>query len=149
MRHLIAIALICSPAACLSQQGDKTVSPGMSEAQVVAALGKPATLRTVGEQKYMFYANSCGRECGMNDLVILTRDSVVDAIFRSPDRRYTGTSSSPSAVPPRAAAKKTAPPPMRMKPPARPNDATPSIPLDRPAMKPAPDSSTPTKKTTP
>jgi len=144
MRRLLILALLCAPAACLSQQKDKTVSPGMSEAQVVNALGQPATKRSVGERTYMFYANSCGRNCGMNDLVILSRDSVVDAIFRSPDRHYTGTSSSPESVSAKAAAKSTpSSAPMRMKPPAKPSDASPSIPVSSPTMKPATPSSTP------
>jgi hypothetical protein len=151
MRHLIALALLCSPAACLSQQGDQTVSPGMTEAQVVAALGKPATLRSAGGHKYMFYANSCGRQCGMNDLVILSGDSVVDAIFRSPGRHYTGTSSSPAPVPPSAAAgkKPAASPPLRIRPPATRTDLTPSVPVNPPTLKPAPATPAPTKKTTP
>jgi hypothetical protein len=151
MRHLIALALLCTPVACLAQEpGDRTVSPGMTEAQVVAALGKPATLRSVGESKYLFYANSCGKSCGMNDLVILRGDSVVDAIFRSPDRHYTGVSSSPASVPP-SAAKKRAPAhaPLRMKPPAKPTDATPSIPVNPPIIAPAPPANAPTKKPTP
>jgi len=144
MRRLLILALLCAPAACLSQQKDKTVSPGMSEAQVVNALGQPATKRSVGERTYMFYANSCGRNCGMNDLVILSRDSVVDAIFRSPDRHYTGTSSSPESVSAKAAAKSTpSSAPMRMKPPAKPSDASPSIPVSSPTMKPATPSSSP------
>ena len=150
MRHLIAFALLCSPAACLSQQGDKTVSPGMTEAQVVTALGKPATRRTAGNHTYMFYANSCGRSCGMNDLVILTADSVTDAIFRSPVRHYTGASSSPAPVPPNAAAKQpTTSAPRRMTPPQKPTDTHPSIPVNPPTMKPAPVTAAPTKKTTP
>jgi hypothetical protein len=149
MRHLIAIALLCVPAACLSQQRGGTVSPGMTEAQVVAVLGKPATLRQVGGNTYMFYANSCGRSCGMNDLVILSGDSVVDAIFRSPERHYTGTSSSPAPVPAAEAAKKSHSAPTRLKPPAKPSDATPSIPLNQPTLKPAPATPAPTKKPTP
>ena len=144
MRHLLAAVLLCAPAACLSQQKEKTVSPGMSEAQVVDALGKPAIKRSNGDRTYLFYANSCGKNYGVNDLVILTRDSVTDAIFRSADRHYTGTSSSPESVSAKQAAKaapSTAP--MRMKPPEKASDATPSIPAAPPAMKPASPSPTP------
>src|SRR3954454_13341802 len=83
MRLPLLLALLCAPAACLSQDQAHTIAPGMSESQVVQALGKPATRRAVGERTYLFYVNSCGRRCGMNDLVVLARDSVVDAIFRS------------------------------------------------------------------
>jgi hypothetical protein len=147
MRLPLLFALLCAPAACLSQEQAHTVSPGMSEAQVVQALGKPATRRAVGERTYLFYVNSCGRRCGMNDLVILSGDSVVDAIFRSPDRHYTGTSSSPESVAPkRASTAKPSTAPMKMRPPAKPSDATPSIPKDRPTIKPAPASPASTTK---
>ena len=68
----------------------------MTRAQVVAALGAPHLERTVAEFRYLFYQNACGKACGMNDLVILSSDQVVDAIFRSPSRHYTGKSSSPA-----------------------------------------------------
>lgn len=144
MRHLLAIALLCAPVACLSQEKSKTVAPGMSEAQVVDALGKPAIKRSNGDRTYLFYANSCGKDCGVNDLVILVRDSVTDAIFRSPDRHYTGTSSSPESVSAKAAAK-SAPSsaPMRMKPPEKASDASPSIPVSPPTIRPATPSPTP------
>jgi hypothetical protein len=144
MRHLLAFALLCAPAACLAQEKPKTVSPGMSEAQVVEALGQPATKRKNGDRTFLFYANTCGKSCGMNDLVILTRDSVTDAIFRSSDRHYTGTSSSPESVSAKAAAGAAAPgAPMRMKPPEKASDASPSIPVSPPTMRPAPSSPTP------
>ena len=144
MRKLLVLALLCAPAACLSQETEKTISPGMSEAQVVEALGKPATVRKNGDRTFLFYANSCGKNCGMNDLVILTRDSVTDAIFRSVDRHYTGTSSSPASVSAKEAAKAgTSSAPIRMKPPGKPNDATPSIPVSPPQLPPANPSSTP------
>jgi hypothetical protein len=144
MRHLLVLALLCAPVACLSQEKEKTISPGMSQAQVVNALGQPAITRKNGDRTYLFYANSCGKSCGTNDLVILTRDSVTDAIFRSPDRHYTGTSSSPESISAKEAAKPaSAGAPIRMKPPAKPTDATPSIPVSPPQVKPATPPSTP------
>jgi hypothetical protein len=157
MRHLIAIALLSVPAALLAQQSENTISPGMTRAQVESALGAPATMRTVSEFSYLFYANACGRSCGMNDLVILRRDSVVDAIFRSPNRHYTGQSSSPQEARPQVSARKAAPaskppavhkegstattkPAGAMKPPAEANDIRPSIPVNPPIVKPAPSS---------
>jgi hypothetical protein len=168
MRRLIALALLCTPVALRAQDGARTVSPGMTRAQVIEALGQPSTARTASEFSYLFYPNSCGRACGMNDLVILHGDSVVDAIFRSPNRHYTGTSSSPTTVNPTpaparrasskkpmtirkdsthaAAAKPAAAKPAassaattkQMKPPATANDARPSIPVDPAKMKAAP-----------
>ena len=144
MRKFLVLALLCAPAACLSQEKQKTISPGMSEAQVVEALGKPATVRKNGDRTFLFYANSCGKNCGMNDLVILTRDSVTDAIFRSVDRHYTGTSSSPASVTAKEAARAgTSGTPLRMTPPGKPNDATPSLPVSPPQLPPASPSSTP------
>lgn len=96
MRSPIALALLALPAIAGAQGG--TVAPGMTRAQVVAALGAPVTARSAGDHTYLFYPNECGRRCGMNDLVVLRRDSVVDAIFRSAARRYTGTSSSPAPL---------------------------------------------------
>jgi hypothetical protein len=164
MRHLIAIALLCVPAALRSQQSEQTISPGMSRAEVESALGKPATLRTVSEFSYMFYSNACGRACGMNDLVILRRDSVVDAIFRSPSRHYTGQSSSPvetrpagtrKAAPAKpvtvrkdAASAASKPAAGKMKPPAEANDVRPSIPLNPGTVKATP-SATPAPAKTP
>jgi hypothetical protein len=164
MRGSIVLSLLCLPTLLLAQQAERTISPGMTRAQVVAALGAPATQRTASEFTYMFYPNACGRECGMNDLVILTRDTVTDAIFRSPNRHYTGTSSSPEQTPPAlarprprpakdmtmpstdssAAKAKAAAAPAKpasttqIKPPAKANDATPSIPAKTTPMPPAP-----------
>jgi hypothetical protein len=148
MRRLIALALLCIPTA-LCAQADHTVSPGMTRAQVIAALGAPATQRGANGYTYMFYTNTCGRACGMQDLVIMKGDSLADAIFRSPNRHYTGTSSSPVEVVPEAGAarpataplkmhKDDAPAPKKMTPPEKANDATPSIPLNQKPLAPAP-----------
>jgi hypothetical protein len=140
MRHSLAFALVLFAAPLAAQSAVKTIAPGMTKTQVVNTLGQPATARTVSDYTYLFYINSCGKRCGMNDLVVLHGDSVVDAIFRSPNRHYSGTSSSPAPISPEAARKQSpsAPSkPVRMKPgPA--NDTRPSIPLNSPAVKPAP-----------
>ena len=157
MRRPIVLALMLYSVPLHAQSATRTVSPGMTRAQVIAALGQPATSRTVGEDTYLFYINACGRKCGMNDLVVLHADSVADAIFRSPGRHYTGTSSSPAAIPgsaaararPRAAGQPVklpadTKPPTRMKP-GPPSDTRPSIPLNPPVVKPANTSQTDTK----
>jgi hypothetical protein len=178
MRLSIALALLAIPSALLAQQTERTVSPGMTRAEVVAALGAPATQRTAAEYTYMFYPNSCGRECGMNDLVILKHDSVSDAIFRSPNRHYTGTSSSPAEAWPTVATRRQRPAakpmaikktdaakpatksepakpatekaaaPAPMKPPAKANDAKPSIPVQKTPMPAAAPAKTAPAKTT-
>ncbi len=153
MRRLPIVVLLSLPAALAAQSRPRptptpaAIAPGMSHAQVVAALGPPVAERTAGGFAYLFYRNDCGRRCGMNDLVVLRNDSVTDAIFRSARRTYAGASSSPAAIPPGAAAARKPPAagaPTRLKvPPA--NDVRPSIPLDAPALRPA-SSSTPAKK---
>ncbi|HKH93494.1 MAG TPA: hypothetical protein VKA54_16945 [Gemmatimonadaceae bacterium] len=144
MRLLLTLSFI-TWASVLPAQGTGTISPGMSRAKVVAALGAPTTERTVGEFRYLFYSNACGKRCGMNDLVVLKDDGVVDAIFRSSTRRYTGTSSSPAPISAKEAADRApssgaakASTTTRMKPPAEANDARPSIPVERPTLGPAP-----------
>ncbi|HEY2375407.1 MAG TPA: hypothetical protein VGH98_05480 [Gemmatimonadaceae bacterium] len=80
-------------------QAPKSIDPGMSEAKVVERLGQPDVSRTSGDLKYLFYHNDCIKQCGMDDVVILQKDSVVDAMFRAADRSYTGKSSSPRSIP--------------------------------------------------
>jgi hypothetical protein len=143
MRRSIVSALLFIPVVSFAQQSaaPHTVAPGMTRRQVVAALGEPATARTASEYSYLFYPNACGRACGMNDLVILRGDSVVDAIFRSPERHYTGVSSSPEQIAPRTSTKakrKSLAPAPKIKPPKEANDARPSIPVNPTPMKPAP-----------
>jgi hypothetical protein len=143
--RLFVLLSLLLPAVALSAQSARTISPGMSRAKVVAALGAPSTERTVADFRYLFYRNSCGRACGMNDLVILRNDAVVDAIFRSPSRHYSGTSSSPAPVSAKDAADRApssgstkSPGTIRMKPPAEANDVRPSIPKNPPTVSPAP-----------
>jgi hypothetical protein len=145
MRRLFVVLALVLVAAPLNAQGaSKTIAPGMSRANVIAVLGEPATVRSAAEFTYLFYQNSCGKECGMNDLVVLRGDSVVDAIFRSPSRHYSGKSSSPAPISPKDAARAkpatTARPSTRMKPPAEANDVRPSIPVKPPTTSPAPSS---------
>jgi hypothetical protein len=99
-RWLLALLLVSASASAQSTEG--TIDPGMTKQQVIERLGKPATVRTFQGTTYLLYSNSCGKSCGMQDLVVLDGDAVVDAVFRSPNRHYTGTSSSPVATKPNA-----------------------------------------------
>ena len=101
----LALALLCAIAAPGAAQAPKSIDPGMSETKVVERLGQPDLSRTSGDFKYLFYHNSCIKQCGMDDVVILQRDSVIDAMFRSPERSYSGKSSSPRAIPAEVAAR--------------------------------------------
>lgn len=102
-------------------QAVATIDPGMTHAQVVAKLGEPLSSRSFEGHTYLLYRNGCEKTCGMNDLVVLDSGKVVDAIFRSPARKYSGTSSSPKMIT-RTEAKHDAPkttPPLTVKKPTR------------------------------
>ena len=105
LRAPVALVFCCAIAATAQAQAPKSIDPGMSQAQVVERLGDPTLSRSSGDFTYLFYKNGCVRSCGMDDVVILRKDSVVDAMFRSPDRAYTGKSSSPKAIPAEVAAR--------------------------------------------
>jgi hypothetical protein len=93
----------------LHAQKPATIDSGMTQAQVVAVLGAPLSARTYASSTYLLYKNGCEKKCGMNDLVVLDRGKVADAVFRSPARHYSGTSSSPKMIS-SADAKRGAPP---------------------------------------
>src|SRR5689334_4407788 len=98
MRLLMtAVLLTGGMAASLGAQG-VAIDPGMTRDQVVAKLGEPLSVRMREGHTYLFYKNGCEKTCGMNDLVVLDSDKVVDAIFRAPGRKYTGTGSSPRMI---------------------------------------------------
>lgn len=105
LRPSLTLALLCAIAAPSAAQAPRSIDPGMSQAKVVERLGEPDATRSAGDFKYLFYRNGCIRQCGMDDVVILQKDSVVDAMFRSADRSYTGKSSSPRAIPADVAAR--------------------------------------------
>src|SRR5215472_1772450 len=96
------IAFVLAVTVAVSQapvsQGPPTIDPGMTRAQVVAKLGEPMSTRTYEGHTYLLYKNGCERSCGMSDLVVLDSDKVVDAVFRSTARHYSGTSSSPRMI---------------------------------------------------
>jgi outer membrane protein assembly factor BamE (lipoprotein component of BamABCDE complex) len=93
---LAAVALVAL--AARAQGHDNSIDPGMTKAQVIEHLGSPASVKTADTVTYLFYANSCAKTCGMQDVVMLAHDKVFDAIFRDPKRHYTGQSSSPNMV---------------------------------------------------
>ena len=81
-----------------TKQAPSTIDSGMTRAQVVAKLGEPLSARSYGGHEYLLYKNGCEKKCGMNDLVVLDSGKVIDAVFRSGARQYTGTSSSPKMI---------------------------------------------------
>ena len=96
MRSLVAILVLA--AAPLSLSAQATIDPGMSREQVVAKLGQPLSVRSYEGHTYLLYKNGCEKKCGMNDLVVLDSGKVIDAVFRSTSRKYSGTSSSPHMI---------------------------------------------------
>lgn len=106
-----------------AQEKVPTIDPSMTRAQVVERLGEPLSARSFESFTYLLYKNGCEKKCGMNDLVVLDSGKVVDAVFRSSARKYSGTSSSPRAIPLKEAEKdapKAAPTkPLTVKKPAR------------------------------
>jgi len=82
----------------MQAQSPTTIDPGMSREQVVAKLGQPLSVRSYEGHTYLLYKNGCEKKCGMNDLVVLDSGKVVDAVFRSSNRKYSGTSSSPHMI---------------------------------------------------
>ncbi|MBP2646989.1 MAG: hypothetical protein H6Q77_613 [Gemmatimonadetes bacterium] len=69
------------------------VRPGMTADEVTAAWGAPSATRARGEFTYMNYPSSCMPACGTQDVVILQNGKVVDAIARSSNHPYDGSSS--------------------------------------------------------
>ena len=100
-----AAALVATTASAQTPATAAAIDSGMTKAQVVERLGAPGIERTRGNFTYLFYSNGLERQVGMNDLVVLLEDRVIDAIFRSPRRSYSGRSTSPRAIPPQEAAK--------------------------------------------
>jgi len=125
MRFIVSVLAIAVLATTAAAQSPATVDPGMSQDQVVATLGKPLSEHSFRSFTYLFYRSGCEKTCGMNDLVVLDGGHVVDAVFRSSNRTYSGTSSSPKMIPAAAAAKhgssRAAPPPKPDKKPTPPN----------------------------
>jgi hypothetical protein len=147
MRKFISLmfAGFAAPALLAAQKpaaaGVATVEPGMSRAQVVAAIGQPYSSRSRESFTYLLYKNGCVKACGMDDLVVLDNDKVVDAVFRSPARRYTGTSSSPHMITAEEAAAKGGDSTAHTLKPKSPPKAT--IAAPKPAPKSAPKSAPP------
>jgi hypothetical protein len=140
MRKVISLALagLVVPVVLAAQKSTAKsvakVDPGMSRAQVVTALGEPYSSRSRGEFTYLLYRNGCEKTCGMDDLVVLDDGKVVDAVFRSAARHYTGTSSSPHMISAEEAAAKGGDSTAKTLKPKSPHKATVTAP--KPSVKP-------------
>ncbi len=103
MRIALLLAVLALPAG--AQTAKLTIDPGMTREQVIATLGQPYTVKTSGSKTFYFYHNGCEKSCGMSDLVTLDSGRVIDAVFRAPNRAYSGKSSSPRMISPAEARK--------------------------------------------
>lgn len=97
MRNFTRLALLVVAVAG-SASAQASIDPGMTRDQVVAKLGKPTSEHSSGSATFLYYKNGQERKMGMSDMVALDSGKVVDAVFRSSARRYTGRSSSPAPV---------------------------------------------------
>src|SRR5687767_6844350 len=97
MKFLLTLAIAAAAFGAVPALA-QTIDPGMTREEVEGLLGKPVGVRSTGTHVYLFYRNGCEERCGMQDLVILESDGVVDAIFRNPNRKFSGASSSPNGV---------------------------------------------------
>ena len=96
---MLVVSLVFALSAGIAPaQATDTIDPGMTRDQVVARLGQPLSARSYDGYMYLFYRNGCEKKCGMNDIVVLDSGKVVDAVFRSSQRHYSGTSSSPRMI---------------------------------------------------
>jgi hypothetical protein len=100
--RVVAVLLLAIPHLAAGQATPVAIDPGMTKDQVVERLGDPSEESHSGSFTYLMYDNQCGQKCGMDDLVVLERGVVTDAVFRSGKRAYTGHSSSPLALQPSA-----------------------------------------------
>lgn len=108
IRTLSLLAALLLPSMLQAQRSTQppAIDPGMTRAQVVERFGAPFLTKAGRDSvTYLFYSNGREARVGMHDLVVLRGDVVVDAILRSPRRRFTGTSSSPVALSAQAAAR--------------------------------------------
>jgi outer membrane protein assembly factor BamE (lipoprotein component of BamABCDE complex) len=95
---LVAILLAATAGSANSQASQAAIDPGMTREQVIARLGKPASEHSNGSSIFLYYRNGQEKKMGMSDLVAIEDGKVVDAVFRSSARKYTGRSSSPAPV---------------------------------------------------
>ncbi|HWA58922.1 MAG TPA: hypothetical protein VG692_16810 [Gemmatimonadales bacterium] len=91
----VAMALTVVLSSTAQAQDMKTIKPGMTQAEVVAAWGDYLTARKAGNMLYMYYKNDCMKRCGTYDVVFLENGQVVDAVVRDSHRAYDGVASSP------------------------------------------------------
>jgi len=97
MRRIAFVASLLVAVAS-SANAQASIDHGMTKDQVIAKLGKPASEHSSGTKTFLYYANGQEKTVGMSDMVAIEDGKVVDAVFRSSSRKYTGMSSSPKPI---------------------------------------------------
>ena len=95
-----AIVVLMAPRVATAQTKPVSIDPGMTKEQVLARLGNPSEESHSGSFTYLLYNSDCGAKCRQDDLVVLERGEVTDAVFQSGKRTYTGQSEEPPALQP-------------------------------------------------
>ncbi|HEX8391704.1 MAG TPA: hypothetical protein VF665_05025 [Longimicrobium sp.] len=90
MNNMIRFALLAAVVAAVPASAQAVISRGMTQEQVRAAFGAPATTRESGEWTYWYYLNGCAVRCGSDDVVFFRDDRVVAAVLRTRRRTITG-----------------------------------------------------------
>ena len=90
---VLSVLSALSVAAPQAASAQGTVKPGMTRAEVITAWGEPYAERTRGAYTYMSFKSDCLPACGTHDVVTLKDGKVIDAIARSSNHKYDGTSS--------------------------------------------------------
>lgn len=100
-RLLAAVIFASATAQAAFAQSPSVVSidPGMTREEVLARLGTPNGESHFGSFTYLFYENGCVVKCGVDDVVVLDKNIVTDAVFRSPKRTFTGASAPATSLP--------------------------------------------------
>jgi hypothetical protein len=89
LRLFLAAAAV-TLAAASPALGQRTISQGMTPAQVRAEFGAPAATRASDGWTYWYYHNGCPNRCGSDDVVFFREDRVVAAVLRTQRRRFAG-----------------------------------------------------------
>lgn len=76
-----------------------SIDPGMTREEVLARLGTPNGESHFGSFTYLFYENGCAVKCGVDDVVVLDKNIVTDAVFHSSKRTFTGVSGPATSLP--------------------------------------------------
>jgi len=87
----MAATLVLRPVAAQDTAPRLSIDAGMTRDEVTRRLGFPVTESHFGSFTYLYYDAGCGKKCKDQDVVVLDKGIVSDAMFKSGKRVYTGT----------------------------------------------------------